>query len=166
MINMLLLIGVVSLVVAVMIVYIKGDDIIQIGIIWVISVLIVDIWVVFQKFIPGIGETTYNLWWDKDYNEPLNALWYIAGVGAYLSKVMFVCGASKLASLYSFKLYKVSIVFVGYYITQFGFWLYNKNTSIWANFLVYLCVGCTIVYLLIPEKKEGKYRRIDSHLKT
>ncbi|MES2428258.1 MAG: hypothetical protein V4560_14860 [Bacteroidota bacterium] len=159
---MLLLIGVVALAVAVVIVYIKGDDVTQIGIIWVISVLIVDTWVLFQKFIPGISETTYNLWWDKDYNEPLNALWYIAGVGAYLSKVLFVYGASKLASLHSLKLHKVSIVFVGYYVTQFAFWLYNKNTSVWANFLVHLFIVIVVPYLLIDEKKTAKYRRIDS----
>lgn len=162
MINVLLLIGVVALIVAVIVVYVKGCDVVKIGIIWIVSALVVDIWVIFQKARPSISKATYNLWWDKDYNEPLNALWYIAGIGAYLSKIMFVLGTSKLASLYSFKLYKVSLVFVAYYITQFAFWLWNKNTSIWANFLVYLCVIIAFIYLLIPEKKEGKYRRIDS----
>ena len=155
--NVLLFIGVVALIIAYL--YIKSGDVVQIGIIWITSALIVDLWVIFQKFSPGIEKEVYNLWWDKDYNEPLNALWYISGIGAYLSKVLFVYGASKLAGLYNIKLHKISIVFVFYYITQFGFWLWSKNTSVWANFWVYLCMAIATVYLIIPS---SKYRRIDS----
>lgn len=139
-------------------IYRKSDVFIRIGIVLMVAILIPDFWVLVDFVYPETASMEYDLWLSNTYHEKLNALWYFYGVGSYLSRLLFALIVSKIASLVSFKLYKVSITVVIFYIIQFAFWLYNKNTSVWANYLVYLAIICVIIHLIIPDKHQAKYR--------
>lgn len=139
-------------------IYRRSDVFVRVGIVLIVAILIPDFWVLIDFFWPETANTEYDLWLSSTYHEKLNALWYFYGVGSYISRLLFALVVSKVASLVSFKLYKVSLTIVVFYIIQFAFWLWNKNTSVWANYIVYLVIICCIVHLLIPDKQQAKYR--------
>ncbi len=126
--------------------------------------VLMDAHIVILFFRPEIAQIERDLWIDKDFNQAVTIQWYLYGMGRYLAELVWAIAFSKIANLVSYRLYKVSLIFVLCFITQFWFYCWNRNSSIWANFWVYLCMICSIIYILIPEKhkKEGMYRRIDS----
>lgn len=113
---------------------------------------------------PEIAKIKCDLWLDKSFSQAVTVQWYLYGMGRYGAELVWAIAFSKIANLVSFRLYKVSLIFVLCFVTQFWFYCWNRNSSMWANFWVYLCMVCAIIYILIPEKekKESKYRRIDS----
>lgn len=114
-------------------------------------------------FWPETANIKYNLWLDKSYKENITVLWYTYELGNILDRVIWAYVLCKIAEVISYKLFKVCIVFFVYYITQFAFYVWNRGTSYFANYMVYLYMACIIIILLIPDKKTGKFISIDDY---
>ena len=119
----------------------------------IIALLITDAWVLVKSFWPKTEDILCNLWLDKEYNVPLNVLWYIHGIGLYIAKIIWSIILLMLASKINLRLKRVFGAVTLYYCLQFYFWLYNKNTSVFANFIVYIYIIPIILFLIIPERK-------------
>lgn len=136
----------------------------QSALIFLTGFLLMDAHVIVLYIRPEIATIKCDLWLDNGFSQSVTVQWYLYGIGRYIAELLWAIAFSKIANLVSYRLYKVSLVFVFCFVTQFWFYCWNRNSSIWANIWVYLCMICSIVYILFPEKnkKEGKYRRIDS----
>lgn len=150
--------------------YFRSDIFIRVSILLIIAIIIPDVWVLVHARWPETENITINVWFSKSYREylvkekqELSVLWYIYGVGSYVSKVLFAYCFSKVAALISFRLFKVSVIVVIFHIIQFAFWLWNKNTSVWSNYLVYLFIILIIIHLIIPDKRQAKYRVMEHY---
>ncbi len=113
---------------------------------------------------PQTATITCDIWLDKTYHQVMTVQWYLYSMCEYIENLIWAVSASMMATIISYQLYKITLVFVVFYVTQFCFYCWDRNTSLWDNFWVYLFMGIAIIYAIIPDKKkhEGKYRRIDS----
>lgn len=146
--------------------YVRSELFRKVGILWVVAMLLPDFWILVKLNWPETKDINLNLWLSKSYREyndkvgdTFNVLWYIYGIGTYLANFILAVSITKIASLVHFKLYMVSIVFVFFRITQFGFWLYNKNTSIIANLIVYIFIIPIVVIFFLRDKHMGKLKQ-------
>lgn len=142
---------------AVVYLYRRSDFAVRMGILFIVAIIIPFIWPLVKLGWPETEGIKLNLWLSKKYRddpekEDLNVLWYIYGVGSYVAKVILCYVTAQFAAAHSFKAYRVFMVGIIYFIVQFGFWLWNKNTSVYANIIVYLFALPLIIYLLMPDK--------------
>lgn len=77
--------------------------------------------------------------------------------------VIWFFAFAKVARLVSYKLFYILLVYVGYFITQFAFYIWNRNTSLFSNFIVYLYMAVSIIMLFLPTKKGGKIINIEDY---
>lgn len=140
------------------------DVIIRITVLLFLGILAWDFHLVVYFIWPETAVITCDIWLDKSYHQEMTVQWYLYGMGRYLAELIWAVATSMLAGIVSYKLFKITVVFVLFFVTQFWFYCWDRNVSIWANFWVYLFMALMVFYLFIPDKKktEAKYRRIDS----
>lgn len=97
-----------------------------------------------------------NLYLDKGYKQPITVLYFIYELMPYLKDALFFYVLSIVLVKISSKLYYISLVFFGYYCVQACFYIWDRNTSYFRNFCVYICIAWVLMELLIRSKKEGR----------
>lgn len=111
-------------------------------------------------FWPQTSQIEYDLFLDKSYHNKITVLWYVYEMANILNRIIWALVLAKISTHVSFKMFKVGVVFVGYYICQFIFYVVNRNTSYLANYCLYFCMACIIGIILWPMKDEFKLRKI------
>lgn len=104
-------------------------------------------------YYPETAVIEYALWLDKSYVEKITVLWYLFELSNIIDKVIWAFVLAKISMMVSRRLFKVCVVFIFYYLTQFGFYIWNRNTSAWANNIIYLYMVCIVIYIFIPDRK-------------
>ncbi len=117
------------------------------------GLFICEIHTIVYKFFPETANVEYNLWFDRSYLIKINPLWYIYEIMGVLKNVIWCYALSKIAILVSARIHKVLLVFCIYYLTQFAFYLWNRNTAFFSNIIVYFYMVIALAFLFIPEKK-------------
>lgn len=102
-------------------------------------------------------------WMDENHNEKIPFLYFMYEIEPLLKEIIWTTLFSIVAG-YKFKRVRnVLIVFIFYYCTQLWFYLYNRNTSLFANFIVYLYMFLAILASLIQTKKKAKVIYIEEY---
>lgn len=128
-----------------------------------ISLMVGEVHGVVYYFYPETANIEYELWLDKKYNEKITVLFYIYELCHILERLIWAYVLCKVGAYYmSGILFSSGVVFFCYYVTQFALYVWNRNTSYFANYLIYLCMACIIIILLIPEKKQGIYKDMNN----
>lgn len=128
-----------------------------------LALALCEIHMVVLKFYPIESSKEYAFWLDKNHKEKISSVWYIYEVSNILSKLIWAFCFSKVADLVSHRLSKVLIVFIIYYITQLIFYVWDRNTLLFSNLIVYIYVGMAILFLFIPAKRGGKLINIEDY---
>lgn len=126
---------------------------IRIGVLIVVAMLLPDVWVIAQWGWPSLQDTSLSMWLDPTYKVHVNALWYIWGAGTGISRILVSYVLVIFGRQISPKALSITRVLFWFYVTQYAFWLWNKNTSILANFVVYIYLVPAVIYIVIPDKK-------------
>lgn len=101
-----------------------------------------------------------NLYLDKTYKQPITVLYFTYELTPYIDRMIWAIVLYKVGAILSIKLAKVCIVFAVFYLTQIGFYVWNRNTSMIANYTVYTAMILILIEMLWPEKN-GKLFRIE-----
>jgi hypothetical protein len=115
---------------------------------------------------PETANIELDLWMDKSYHQKLSVLWYVYELNNRLSMIIWFYAFAKCCQIFSNKLFNIILVFVLYFITQFAFWIWDRNTIFFSNFIVYAYMAIAIMYLFIPSKKGGKLINIEDYFNT
>lgn len=99
------------------------------------------------KFYPQTAIIERSFWLDKNHNEKISLVWYVYEVSNILNRMIWVFCFASVANLISHRLCNVIIVFFFYYLTQFLFYIWDRNTVLFSNFIVYLYMLIAIVFL-------------------
>jgi hypothetical protein len=137
--------------------------IIEIAVLLFISVALTELHMIVFFFYPQTATETHSIWIDKNYNENITLLWYIYDLCSILKNIVWSYAFAKLARLVSFRLFKVLVVFFFYFLTQFAFYVWNRNTVFFSNIIVYFYMALAIVFFFIPNKKGGKLINIEDY---
>lgn len=122
-----------------------------------------EIHMVIYYLYPKTAEIEYSLWLDKSFHQPITVLWYIYELTSILKNLIWVYATAKICYLFSYKLFNVMIVFFFYYVTQFAFYVWNRNTVFFSNLIVYIYMALAILLLFLPSKKGGKIVNIEDY---
>jgi hypothetical protein len=128
-----------------------------------IGIALTDIHMVVLFFYPDTAELTYSLWLDKNYNEEITVLWYIYELSNVLKNIIWCYAFAKVAQIISYKLFNILLVFFFYYLTQFAFYIWDRNTSFFSNIIVYIYMTVAIFPFFLPTKKGGKLINIEDY---
>lgn len=86
----------------------------------------------------------------------MNVLWYMYEISNMLNKIIWCYVLAAIGAKISIKLFWIGVTFILYQITQFFFYLWDRNTSFGSNIVVYCCIGIAILEIFIPEKRLAK----------
>lgn len=111
---------------------------------------------------PETTEIFYtDIWVDKSYDEKITVISFMSGIKDVLVWVIWFFAVARFVVLFSYQMYYIFLVWVIYFITQLAFFVWNRNSSIYSNLIVYLYMGLSIAMLLFPSKKGGKIINIE-----
>lgn len=111
---------------------------------------------------PETTEISYtDIWVNKSFQEEITVISFMSGIKDVLVWVIWFFAFARFVLLFSYQMYYIILVWVGYFITQLAFFVWNRNSSIYSNLIVYLYMGLTILILLFPTKKGGKIINIE-----
>lgn len=133
----------------------------QLSVLLFLGIMCCNISSVIYVFWPETAKIEYILWLDKGHKQKLSVLWYIFELSNILNDFIWTFVLSKVAYKVSYRLFHVSLVFMAYRVTQFYFYVWNRNTTVWSNYIVYLFMALVLIYIFLPERQLGKYRDID-----
>lgn len=133
----------------------------RICILLLLSLALTEVYRIVYFFDNSTAITEYNLFLSASYHKSITVLWYIYELCSILSNAIWAFVVFKIASKISSKLANVSLVFMWYYVSQSFFYAWNRNTSFFNNFCIYVCMGTVIFFILKPEKHQGKYRNME-----
>lgn len=129
--------------------------IIKIAILLVIGLCISDIHSVILRLWPNTEYIKYDLFLSKSFHLQLPVIWYIYELANLLNKIIWCYVIAEIGLRFSKKLFWIGATFFLYQITQFFFYLWDRNTSFFSNIIVYCCIVILIVEILMPTKKTG-----------
>lgn len=129
---------------------------VRIAVILVASLVIGDLHSVIWKIWPQTEFITYDLFWSKNFHLKLNVLWYIYELGNLLNKMIWSYVVASVGLRISAKIFWIGIIFLGYWFTQFFFYMWDRNTSFVSNVVVYCFILAEIAMIFIPEKRLAK----------
>lgn len=98
----------------------------------------------------------YILWKDKNYKEALTIGYYMFEIEQIIAWAICFFGFWVALKTVSKLLCKVILIFMLYFLTQIGFYIWDRNTSDISNNIVYIYIALALIYILIPNKKKGK----------
>lgn len=110
---------------------------------------------------PQTAIIQYDLFLDRGYKQKLTVLWYIYELTNILDRILWAYCFCRISELASRKLFFVCMIFFWYRISQFLFYVWNRNTSFMANYVLYTSMALIIVELLWTNKKTGKIKSIE-----
>lgn len=108
-------------------------------------------------FAPDSAKVMGNWWVDKSYHYEVSALWFIYEMSNRLAIIMWFYAFSKVCELISRKLFKVVLTFTIYFISQFAFWIWDRNEIVISNLIVYLYM---IIAIWVAIKKTHEPAKI------
>ena len=89
--------------------------------------------------------------------QKINAQWYIYEMSMILCKMIWTFIIARLAAMMGERAFKVAACFSFYYLIQFVFYIYNRNTSFTNNLLVYLALLISIIIITRHHSKIIKF---------
>lgn len=89
--------------------------------------------------------------------------WYLYDMTRFIRDAVWVFCFAQVANLVSHRLGKILTVFFFYHLTQFAFYLWDRNSSFFSNIIVYIYMCVAIVYMFIPSKKGGKLFNLEDY---
>ena len=129
--------------------------IIKIGILLVAGLFICDLHSIILRAFPETANIQYDLFLSKSFHLKLPVIWYIYELTNLLNKIIWCYVITEIGLRVSKKLFWIGITFLLYQITQFFFYIWDRNTSFFSNIIVYCCIGILIVEILMPSKPTG-----------
>lgn len=112
------------------------------------------LWIVYY-FFPETKTTQYDLFLSRNFRYKISVLWYIYELGAVLNKIIWAFVLAKISKLVSVKLFKVAAIFFVYYFIQFFLYIWNRNTSILINLVLYLSMIVLFVIEMFVKEKDS-----------
>jgi hypothetical protein len=138
------------------------------SILLVTGICICDVHSVIKFFWPQTQDINYNLFLSPKYHDSQNVLWYMFELGNILNKIIWcyiLASCGLLIASFGFpvarKLFWIGLIFFGYQITQFCFYIWNRNTSFHSNIMVYCAILAGVVEIVWPDKKNGIIKRME-----
>lgn len=137
-----------------------------------VSVWLCDLHMIIYYKWPETASLELSLWLDKSYHFNQSVSWYIHDLTLILKDIVWTYCFALIANLVSHRLFKVLVIFTGYFITQFLFYIIRRNTVflsvqgykiLISNFIVYLYTGIALLYFIIPSKKGGKLINLEDY---
>lgn len=110
---------------------------------------------------PNTAKIEFDLFLDRAYKQKLTVLWYIFELGQILNRILWAYAFCRISERISHKLHIVSVIFFWYYISQFLFYVWNRNTSFMANYFLYTAMGLIFIEMFVPNKKMAKIKSIE-----
>lgn len=139
--------------------------IIKIGLALILSLLICEA----STFVYYLNPNTKNIYLDnlylnKKYKQPITVLYYLYELMPYLKDLIWAVIAYKMATIISFRLSQVFLIFIIYYIVQVFFYVWDRNTSFLRNYALYTVISFVILEMALPDKKfSGIYRNFNDY---
>ncbi len=124
----------------------------------VASLIISEFHSIIAFLFPSCNIVERDLFLSPNYHNKITASWYIYELCEIASKTIWALVIFEIGNRISDKLAKVSIAFIWYYVSQSIFYMWNRNTSFFNNFCVYICMGVVIFLIFKPDRPQGKYR--------
>lgn len=121
----------------------------------VISLALCDIHSVIKLFYPKTATITYDLFISGSYHHPQTVLWYMFELANLLNKIIWCYILAAFGKKIHPKLFWMGIILLCYEITQFFFYIWNRNSSFMSNAMVYCAVGVAIIEIFWPTKRTG-----------
>ncbi len=134
---------------------------VRIGVLLIIGLAICDLHSIIWKLWPQTEFIEYDIFWSKNFHLKMNVLWYLYEFSNMINKMIWCYVLAIIGLRISAKIFWIGVTFLGYQITQFFFYLWDRNTSFGSNVVVYCFIGIAIVQIFIPEKHLGKIISID-----
>lgn len=110
---------------------------------------------------PETAKIEFDLFLEKAYKQKLTVLWYLYELSGLLNRIIWAYVLCRISNKISFKLYKISVVFFGYHISQFLLYIWNRNTSFIVNWVLYTAMFLIILEIILPDKKQGKIKSLN-----
>lgn len=106
-------------------------------------------------FWPETATIKYNLYLNKKYQDEVSVLWYTYDLSNITDRFIWAYCFCKIATERSRLLFKAMLVFMAYRVTEFGFYMWNRNSSYFNSVITYLYMLCLLI-LIFNDKKEAK----------
>ena len=119
----------------------------------VLGVAICEIHTVLAYFYPQIITSTYSLWLSKDYHAQLAVVYYLYELENILALAVWFFAFWLSVRHWSKRVANVVFIFLLYFLTQLWFYIWNRNTVVFSNIIVYIYILVAILYIFIPSKK-------------
>lgn len=129
---------------------------VRIAILLIVGLFICDLHSLIWKLWPQTEFIQYDLFLSPKFHLKMNVLWYIYELANMLNKIIWCYVLASIGGKISIKLFWVGVTFLLYQITQFFFYLWDRNTSFASNVVVYCFIGIAFLEIFIPEKRLGK----------
>ncbi len=110
---------------------------------------------------PNTAVIEYRLWLNKNHKETITVLWYMYELSGIINRLIWAYALCQVAANIYNKLFKISIVFLCYYISQLILYLWDRNSTPFYNYVIYIAMAEVLYNILKPEKKQGKYVSIN-----
>lgn len=126
-----------------------------------IGLLLSELPVIIYKMYPQTSQIEYNLFLSNEYEEKITVLWYIYELAAILNRFIWVYAFCKVSILVSDKLFKIGVVFLCYHVSQFILYLWDRNSTAISNYIIFVCAGAIVWFLIRPTKNKSRYKSIE-----
>lgn len=136
---------------------------IVIVIVLLLGLALTELHVFVYHYWKATAKLEWHGWIDKNYKEKVTVLYFLYEIEPIFKNIIWTTIMAIGANIISPPIRNVLIVFILYYFTQLAFYLYNRNTSEFANFIVYIYSGIAIVAFCIPNKKGAKLINIQDY---
>lgn len=137
--------------------------IIKISTALLVSILLCDTHIFIYYKFRETADIGCDLFLDPTYHYEQTILYYIHDLMLMFKDIVWAFCFAKVADLVSHKLYRVLIVMFSFHLTQFVFYVWNRNTTFISNIIVYIYIVVAIVCLFLPDKKGGKLINLEDH---
>lgn len=127
--------------------------VIKIAFLLVTGLCICDIHSIILRAFPITANIQYDLFLSKSFHLKLPVIWYIYELANMLNKIIWCYVIAEIGLKISRKLFWIGVTFLLYQITQFFFYVWDRNTSFFSNIIVYCCVIVLVIEILMPNKK-------------
>lgn len=108
---------------------------------------------------PETSTIEYDLFWSKNYHEKISVLWYIFELTHIMKDIIWDFAFFKIAQLISTRLSKGLIVFFFADVIQAFLYAWDRNTTYFNNYILYIYVICILIIIFLPNKKNGKVKQ-------
>lgn len=118
-----------------------------------------------EYFFPDVANQKVNPWLDKSYvfygdKEGIPLKWFIKYLtDDVLWVIVFFC-LSVIGYQYSYRMFLVGCVFFVYHLFDTFMLLYNYKTFKWLHWAWIIAVIVSIIFVLLPEKKQAIVKSI------